>query len=131
MGLLILLGVASSMAIFAWHGAPGPTAPPSRAPVAPIATFKPKPAGDAELKAKACAAANSYVAALRKAGLPAPPGWDGMNCDQRVAATATLVGGGSLAGMIQAAGAAIAGLNSNTIADQTKAAVDRWTGGRL
>lgn len=135
MEILILLGLLAG-AGFAVHAAvkqPGAGAGSSSALPHPT-TFNPAPkkaTGDAALKAKACAAANSYVASLSKAGLPKPPNWDHLNCDQKVAAVATIVGGGSIAGMIQAAVAATAAINSGKIVDETKKTIDKWTGGVL
>jgi hypothetical protein len=115
----ITLGIVGLAAGAAWFIRKNSAAPPPPAP-APNVMFKPH---SNATKDKACAAANTYVALLQRYGLPKPPGWDSMNCDQRIAAAATVAGGGALAGMAEAAAAAEILANYQSVAGGVTGAV--------
>lgn len=52
---------------------------------------------------EACAIADAYVAELHHSGLPTPPNWRGLSCDRKIIAFASVFGGGTVSGVLEAA----------------------------
>jgi hypothetical protein len=80
--------VTSFLSLFApASGAQSPGTTRVTAP-APAARYPTPPAPNKNL-AEACQAAELYVLGLEKAGLPPPPGWGALSCEEKVVAVAS------------------------------------------
>lgn len=133
--LLVLAGVAAYGVVKSGKKPPVAAKPEARAqtPAMTIATSASRTTSIASASSPAekdkatitaaCTAANVYVAELHTIGLPVPPNWSKLSCDQKIAAVAACSGGGSIAGMVQAAAFVLAAVHANQLTADSKHAL--------